>query len=66
VGDRIEVIVERWSNRDKSTDYRWSIWRAGTRVQMGGPHASAEDSERAAVEFCRKNFQRAPDRIERL
>ena len=66
MSDRIEVIVERWTNPDKSTDYRWSIWRAGTRVQMGGPHASAEASERDAVAFCRKNFQRAPDRIERL
>jgi hypothetical protein len=66
MGDRLEVIVERWTNQDKSTAYRWSIWRGGTRVQMGGPHPSAEASERDAVEFCRKNFQRAPDRIERL
>ena len=66
MGDRIEVIVERWTNPDKSTDYRWSIWRAGARVQMGGPHPSAEASENDAVAFCRKNFQRAPDRIERL
>jgi hypothetical protein len=66
MSDRIEVIVERWGNSDKTTDYRWSLWRAGTRVQMGGPHSSAEASERDAVEFCRENFQRAPDRIERL
>jgi len=66
MGDRIEVIVERWSNADKSTDYRWSIWRGGNRVQMGGPHPSAEASEHDAVDFCRKNFQRPPDRIERL
>jgi hypothetical protein len=66
MGDRIEVIVERWSNPDKSTDYRWSVWRAGNRVQMGGPHDSADASEREAIEFCRKSFQRAPDRVERL
>ena len=63
---RIDVIIERWGNANKSTDFRWSIWRDGARVQMGGPHASAEDSERDAVEFCRKEFQRTPDRIERL
>jgi hypothetical protein len=66
MGDRIEVIVERWSNPDRSTDYRWSVWRGGSRVQMGGPHDSAAASEREAIEFCRKSFQRAPDRIERL
>ncbi len=66
MGDRIEVIVERWTNPDKSTDYRWSVWRAGNRVQMGGPHPTAEASEHDAVALCRKNFQRAPDRIERL
>jgi len=66
MADRIEVIVERWSNLDKSTDYRWSVWRSGTRVQMGGPHASADASEREATEYCRKSFKRAPDRVERL
>jgi hypothetical protein len=66
MGDRIEVIVERWGNPDKSTDYRWSIWRGGTRVQMGGPHPSAEASERDAVEYCTKKFKRGPDRIEHL
>jgi len=66
MADRIEVIVERWTNLDKSTDYRWSVWRGGTRVEMGGPHPSAEASEDAAVEYCRKSFKRAPDRIERL
>jgi len=66
MGDRIEVIVERWSNPDRSTDYRWSVWRGGSRVQMGGPHVSAAASEREAIEFCRKSFQRPPDRIERL
>jgi hypothetical protein len=66
MGDRLEVIVERWSNPDKSTDYRWSVWRGGQRVQMGGPHASADDSERDATEFCRKSFKRTPDRIEHL
>jgi hypothetical protein len=66
MGDGIEVIIERWTNLDKSVEYRWSVWHRGTRVQMGGPHPSAEASERDAVEFCRKRFERAPERIERL
>ena len=66
MGDRIEVIIERWTNPNNSTEYRWSIWQGGTRVHMGGPHASAEDSEREAVEYCSGRLKRAPDRIERL
>ena len=66
MGDRIEVIIERWGNPDKSVEYRWSVWRGGTRVQMGGPHSSADASETEAVEFCRKRFDRSPERIERL
>jgi hypothetical protein len=62
----IEVIIERWTNLDKSVEYRWSVWHRGTRVQMGGPHPSAEASERDAVEFCRKRFECTPERIERL
>jgi hypothetical protein len=66
MGDRIEVIIERWGSPDKSVEYRWSVWRGGARVEMGGPHRSAEESERDAVAFCRKRFDRAPERIERL
>jgi hypothetical protein len=62
----IEVIIERWTNLDKSVEYRWSVWHLGTRIQMGGPNGSAEASEREAVEFCRKRFERAPERIEHL
>ena len=66
MGDRIEIIIERWTNPNKSTEYRWSIWRGGSRVHMGGPHASVEDSEHEAVEYCADKLKRAPDRIERL
>ena len=66
MADRIEVMIERWSNPDKTTDFRWSVWRAGNRIQMGGPHDTAAASEQDAVAFCRQNFQRPPDRIEHL
>lgn len=64
--NNLDIIIERWSNLDKSTDYRWSVWQGGSRVNMGGPHPSAEESEREAVTFCRKSLKREPDRIEHL
>ena len=66
MGGRIEIVIERWLNLDKSTDFRWSIWRDGARVQMGGPHSSAEASEQEATAFCRKSLGRDPDRVELL
>jgi len=66
MGGRIDVVIERWGNLDKSTQFRWSIWRDGARVQMGGPHPTAEESEAEAVDYCRRSLGRAPDRVERL
>jgi hypothetical protein len=66
MGGRIEIVIERWVNLDKSTDFRWSVWRDGTRLQMGGPHPSLEASEQAATDFCRTSLGRDPDRVERL
>ena len=62
----LELIVERWTGFDGSVDYRWSLWQDGKRLQMGGPHASADASEREATEYCHKSFKRTPDRVERL
>ena len=39
-----ELIIERWTNLNQTTDYRWSVWVEGKRVQMGGPHKTADDS----------------------
>jgi len=62
----IEVIVERWTQRTGGTEFRWSVWRDGARVQMGGPHPSADVCEREADEFCRLALGRPADAIERL
>jgi hypothetical protein len=32
----IQIIVERWSQRDGSVDWLWSIWQDGERKHMGG------------------------------
>ena len=62
----LEVIIERWTARDGAVDFRWSLWRDGRRIQMGGPHSSGELSEASALEFCRKTLDCPPDRITRL
>jgi hypothetical protein len=62
----IEIIIERWTSLAKSTDYRWSVWHDGNRIQMGGPHDSGEKSEADALKYCRTTLGRGPDRIERL
>ena len=61
----IEVIIERWSGPDGGT-FRWSVWRDGRRVEMGGPYGTAEASEQDAIAFCRGALGREPDRITRL
>ncbi len=62
----IEIIIERWTGLDGTTDYRWSVWIDGRRAQMGGPHGTSEESEHEALAFCRLALNRDPDRVTRL
>ena len=49
----IEIIIESWANAVGSTDFLWSVWRDGYRIQMGpNVHSTAEDCEAQALEFC--------------
>jgi hypothetical protein len=50
----IEIMIERWSQRDGSVDWLWSIWQDGQRLHMGKPHPSAEDAEMEARAACHK------------
>lgn len=61
-----ELIIERWTNLNQSIDYRWSVWVEGRRLQMGGPHKTADDSEREGRAYCQKSLARGPDRVTRL
>lgn len=61
-----ELIIERWTSLNQSTDYRWSVWVEGKRVQMGGPHKTAEVSERDGRAYCQEALGREPDRVTRL
>lgn len=62
----IEVIIERWTQRDGRTDFLWSIWQDGKRSAMGEPLKSAEEAEAQALEVCRRALKRAPDRVTKL
>jgi hypothetical protein len=62
----IEVIIERWTQRDGTTEYLWSIWREGERAAMGEPRQSADAAESEALDSCRRSLRQEPDRITRL
>ena len=59
----IEVIIERWSQRDGSTDWLWSIWQDGERRHMGGAQPDAETAEMEARAACQQFFGKSPDDI---
>jgi hypothetical protein len=62
----VEIIIERWTDPDRSVQYRWSVWQEGRRVHMGGPHASPEQSDAEAHRFCREALECQPDRVTKL
>ncbi len=62
----LEVMIEQWANRDGTTDYLWSAWQNGQRIQMGGPHPSAEAAEQEAHAHCLRALGAPPDRVTRL
>ncbi len=48
----IEIVIERWTNAEGNTDFLWSVWRDGHRIQMGSnTHSTAEDCERKHLSF---------------
>ncbi len=62
----VEVMIEKWSNRDGSADYFWSAWQNGRRIRMGGPHDSVEGAEEQGVGFCLRGLGARPDAVTRL
>lgn len=59
----IELIIERWSQRDGSVDWLWSIWQDGERRHMGPAQANAEAAEMEARAACHQLFGQAPDDV---
>lgn len=62
----LEVMIEQWRNADGTTDFLWSAWQNGQRVQMGGPRDSADAAEREAVAWCLRGLGARPDEVTRL
>ncbi len=59
----IEIVIERWTNAEGETDFRWSIWSDGNRIQIGqSPHSTTENCEAQALEFCWPKLGRKSDR----
>ena len=59
----IEILFERWSQRDGSTDWLWSIWQDGERRHMGLPQQTADAAEIEARAACHKFMGKSPDAI---
>lgn len=59
----IGIIVERWSQRDGSVEWLWSIWQDGARKHMGGAHDDADSAEMEARAACHQFFGQPPDDV---
>ncbi len=67
ISTMIEIVIERWTNAEGQTDFRWSVWSDGHRIQMGpSPYSTAEDCEAQALEFCWRDLGHKPDKVTRL
>ncbi len=67
ISTMIEIKIERWTNNKGETDFRWSVWSDGFRVQIGpSPHSTADDCEAQAREFCWRDLGHKPDKVTRL
>ncbi len=63
----VEVIIERWTRPDSATEYRWSVWRDGYRIEMGGKaFLDADDCETESLDFCVKALGQKPDKVTKL
>ncbi len=62
-----EIVIERWTNAEGITDFRWSVWSDGYRIQMWArPQSTVEDCEAQALEFCWRDLGHKPDKVTRL
>ena len=59
----IEVMIERWIGVGGVTDHIWSVWRDGSRIEIGQRHETTEAAEVEAREYCRRHFGGDPDRV---
>ena len=62
----IEIMIERWTDPLGATDHIWSLWRDGSRLQIGNKHDTPEAAENEARVFCLQALGCEADRITRL
>ena len=62
----IEIVIERSTNAEGETTFRWSVWNDEQRIEMGRTtHFNAADCEEKAVEFCWHTLGYKPDKVTR-
>ncbi len=67
ISTMIEIVIKRGTNAEGETDFRWSVWSDGYRIQMGeNVHSRADDCEAQALEFCWRDLGHKPDKVTRL
>ncbi|PPR10902.1 MAG: hypothetical protein CFH41_01481 [Alphaproteobacteria bacterium MarineAlpha11_Bin1] len=59
----IKVMKKRWSQRDRSTDWPWSVWQDSERKYNGGAYVDAAAVETGACTAFQKMLGRDPDGI---
>ncbi len=62
----LELVIECWQVPANAALFRWSLWQDAKRIGMGGPHATAQASEREALKICSGRLGRHPDRVTKL
>ncbi len=62
----IEVVLERWTGADGTTEYRWSVWQDGHRIEMGGRAFTDADDCETEAEFYVKALGKKSDKVTRL
>ena len=63
----IELFIERWTSSRGTTEYRWSVWNDGLRVQMGQRTLSDSDEcEAEGLDFCVQSLGRQPVKVTKL
>jgi hypothetical protein len=62
----IEIVIERASNAEGETTFRWSVWEDDQQIETGRTtHFSAADCEATAVDFCWNTLGYRPDKVTR-
>jgi len=64
-GTMIEVVIERWKNAQGETDFRWSVWSDGDRIEMGSnAHSNGDDCEGKLLGFAGAYSTKSPTRLQ--